>query len=349
LSREYDVVLMSDLRYPGGSSASLAEEIKAQAAAGYTTALMHVPAAHMQSPRAFNRGIARCLHAGLADLVPADREVTTRVLIVRQPQVLAEELPVWPRIRAGVTVLVVNQPPVDAFRTYYDVAAVRERAAELFGSVLWAPIGPAVRDALAGAPVELRTEDWVNVLDPAEWRSDRSRFRADRPVIGRHSRGDAPKWPAAAADILAAYPDDPAVRVRVLGGAGPALRLLGRRPANWEVLPFGALPPAEFLAGIDFFVYFHHPGWIEAFGRSAIEAMASGAPAIVPPRFEALLGDAALYRRPAEVRETVEGLYRDPAAYREASERGRAFVDERFGAAAHVRRLRGLIDAKVPG
>ena len=349
--REYDVVLLSDLRYPGGNSASLAEEVKAQAAAGYTTALMHVPAPHALSLRCFNRKLAHCLHAGLADLVPDDARVRARALVIRQPRVFDGEPAVSPRIDAQATVLVANQPPHDGLRPsarpYYDVRTVRDRAAALFGQVRWAPIARPVRTALerCGVELDLLEHDWVNIVDPAEWDAGTTGFVADRPVIGRHSRDHASKWPVDAADILGAYPDDPGVRVEVLGGAGPAVRALGRLPANWTVHPFGAMTPQRFLRRIDFFVYHHHPGWIEAFGRTIIEAMASGRPALLPPHFEAVFGDAARYGPPSDTRAIVEALYADPAAYAAVAAGGRDFVASRFGPGVHAERLRALIGA----
>ena len=162
-------------------------------------------------------------------------------------------------------------------------------------------------------------------------------------VIGRHSRDHVSKWPTSADDILAAYPDDERYAVRVLGGASPVAGVLGRIPRRWTVVPFGGVHPARFLRGLDYFVYFHHPGWVEAFGRNVIEAMASGAPAILPPSFKALFGDAALYGDPSSVTGTIERLQADPPAYDERVVRGRAFVEEHFGAGVHVRRLRELI------
>ena len=112
-----------------------------------------------------------------------------------------------------------------------------------------------------------------------------------------------------AATILDAYPDDPGYLVRILGGA-PFLRdLLGSYPPNWRVWPFNAIPPDRFLSTVDFFVYFHHRQWVEAFGRSIVEAMASGAVAILPRHFAALFGEGAIYAEPHEVRDRVRELH----------------------------------------
>jgi hypothetical protein len=352
---DYDIVLLSDLRYPGGNSTSLAEEIKAQARAGYSTGLVHLRAPHMLRPRSFNRKIVGCLASGLAELVSASRPVRARALVIRQPRLFTEDLAEPLRVEADTTVMVVNHPPVDGLRgsgnPYYDLAAVRDRLTALLGEVQWAPIGPLVRRALLdrGVALNLRGDDWVNILDIDEWWVDRSRFRGDRPVIGRHSRDHESKWPSARSDILAAYPPDPGAEIKILGGADAAIRLLGRQPANWTVYPFGAMSPKRFLREVDFFVYYHHPGWIESFGRNVIEGMASGCPAVLPPHFEAVFGSSCEYVAADGARERVERLYRDPAAYRARSEGGREYVEQRFGAAQHVSRIRALIGEPSTG
>jgi hypothetical protein len=346
---DYDIVLLSDLRYPGGNSASLAEEIKAQARTGYSTGLVHLPAPHMARRRSFNRKVMDCLASGLAELVPASREVRARALVIRQPRLFTEDLPEPLRIRADEKVLVVNQPPVDRLRgpddPYYDVAEVRDRVTALLGEVPWAPIGPLVRHALdkSGVQLNLRDDDWVNILDVDEWRTVRRPIGDRQPVIGRHSRGHESKWPSVRSDILGAYPADDGIDVRILGGADPAIRVLGYQPENWTVYPFGSLPPQRFLREIDFFVYYHHPGWVEAFGRNIIEGMASGCPAILPPHFNRVFGASCTYAQPREVRTVIEMLHGDPGEYQSRSERAVAHVEESFGTHQHARRIKDLI------
>jgi hypothetical protein len=48
-------------------------------------------------------------------------------------------------------------------------------------------------------------------------------------------------------------------------------RLIGERPANWQILEAHEIPVRDFLSRIDFFVYFHHPDWVEAYGRTVAE------------------------------------------------------------------------------
>jgi hypothetical protein len=51
------------------------------------------------------------------------------------------------------------------------------------------------------------------------------------------------------------YPVDGSAVVKVLGGADPVREVLGYLPDSWQVMPFGAMDPREFLAQLDFFVY----------------------------------------------------------------------------------------------
>ncbi|MFI1989370.1 glycosyltransferase [Actinoplanes sp. NPDC020271] len=333
----HDVAILSDFRYPGGNSAAIAAEVRAQAEAGLRTVLVHVPSPHNRDGLPFSPRIAELLRDGLAELATPDATTHARLLVIRQPRIFTADLAVVPRVRADHTVMVVNQAPGDAAdpKRYYDFAEVRDRVELYFGpDVEWLPISAPIRAQLPG----LGGDDWHEIIDVTEWPVP-ARPRGDLPVIGRHGRADPVKWPRTADELLLAYPDRPDLRVRVLGGGEIATRLLGRRPANWEVLPFGAQQPLEFLHSLDFFVYFHDPDLVEAFGRTILEAMAAGVPAIIGEHFRPVFGDAALYSTPAGVEPLVRGLWADPGRYREVAARAREFVAARYGPASHLARL----------
>lgn len=344
----YDIVILSDFRFTGGNSSALIEDVRAQHAAGYSTALIHVPAHVIKTDREFHPDILDIVKTGQADLLPLDQPVRARLLQIRHPSVF-QRLPVKrPQVEADVKILVVNSSPFDRDRTtlYYNVNSVRTSLETVFGEgVVWAPVSPFIREALlkTGWRLNLSREDWYDILDPDEWKCDRSRFVADRPVIGRHSRDGLEKWPATAEEILAAYPDDERFVVRILGGASTPESLLGRKPPNWEVHEFGAIPARQFLCRIDFFVYFHHPMLIDALPHTILEALSSGAVAILPPSFEKLFRDAAIIAQPNAVRNIVLRLYRDKAAYQAQSERGYNYALQHFSPQTHVARLSKLI------
>jgi glycosyltransferase involved in cell wall biosynthesis len=344
----YDVAILSDLRYPGGNSASIVAEVRAQAAAGLTTVLIHVPSPHLRHARPFQAEIVACLRDGLADLAhDDDEEITAAVLLIRQPRIFTEDLARVPSIRAGHTIVVLNQPPGDETddERYYVFSSVLSRVEACFGpDVVWAPISPQVREnVLRVAPhTVLPDTDWHEIIDVAAWTVDRRRTPGSPPVIGRHGRPDPVKWPRDPGELLQAYPDTTELKVRFLGGGEIGVRRLGRRPSSWDVVEFGAETPREFLGSLDFFVYFHDPDWVEAFGRTILEAMASGVPVIVAPHFRAMFGEAALYTDPAGVRDLVRRLHADRPAYEALVARARSFVTQRYGSASHVARLASL-------
>ncbi|SDD03927.1 glycosyltransferase family protein [Auraticoccus monumenti] len=347
--RDVDVLDISDLRFPGGTSHSVAEEIQAQATAGWTTGLVHLNGPLVSKVREVNPLIRAQVRAGNARLLIGRDPVRAGVVVVRHPAVLEHAAEQLPPISTEHVVVVANAAPLDIDgHRHYTPQRVHAIALEHFGvAPVWAPIGPQVRESIreevpAGS---MLAEDWVNIIDVDAWAVTRDGWAADVAVIGRHSRNSPQKWPRDRHILEAVYPVDGSVRVAVLGGAEPAARVLGQAlPDSWQVLPFGALPAKNFLAGLDFFVYYHDPQWVEAFGRTILEAMASGVPAILPPHFRELFGEAAVYAEPEDVRATIARLRADRAEWERVAERASALTRERFGREAHVQRITTFID-----
>jgi len=345
-----DVLLVCDLRFPGGTSTSVVDEIRAAAAAGYRLGLLHLDSSSLSTDRPIHPLIRAELDCGAATLILPGQAVTTRLLVVKHPTLFALPLGGRLAIKADRVILVVGQVPHDLDGTvHYDPARVDAHLVAALGQrAVWAPVSPVVRGylraAAEAAEILLAPTDWVEIIDPEGWLVDRSEpVDSERAVIGRHSRPSRMKWPSTAQDLLAAYPDDGSVRVRVLGGIDGVVDVLGSEPTHWEVLPFGAVSAREFLAGIDVFVYQHHPDLVEAFGRTILEALASGAVVVVPPHFEGLFGAACLYTDPAGVMAIVERLRADPSARQRQSDIGLAELGRRFSPAAHVARVTELI------
>jgi hypothetical protein len=341
-----DVLLVCDLRFPGGTSTSVVEEIRAAAAAGYRLGLLHLDSSSLSTDRPIHPLIRAELDSGAATLILPGQAVTTRLLVVKHPTLFTTPLGGRLAIKADKVILVVGQVPHDLDGTiYYDPGRVDAHLVAALGQrAVWAPVSPVVREhlraAAESAEILLAPTDWVELIDPEGWSVDRSdAVDSERAVIGRHSRPSRMKWPSTASDLLAAYPDDGSVRVRVLGGIDGVVDVLGYEPLHWEVFAFGVLSAREFLAGIDVFVYQHHPDLVEAFGRTILEALASGAVVVVPPHFEDLFGTACLYAQPSGVMAIVERLRADPSARQRQSEIGLAELRRRFSHAAHVARV----------
>jgi hypothetical protein len=351
MTRAYDIVVLGDLRFPGGTSTAIAAEIEASARAGYRVGLVALKAPVLRFPHPIHPEIGAQIATGRAELLDPETPVSAGLVLVHHPQVLTH-LPQAPlRIEAAHRLLIVHHPPFAADgRPFYDWRRIDLNAAALFGQELpWAPVGPAVRRQLEALPEgpRLWPEDWHNVLDPAAWRVERGLGPRVAPAIGRHSRPDLLKWPATREEALLVYGAKPGPRVRALGSDAAVAAFLEPVPRHWELLPFGSVAPRAFLETLDAYVYFHHPRWVEAFGRTLIEAMATGLPVVLPEHFRPLFGEAALYAEPAAAARMVAGLLADPGAWRAQGERGRAAVEERFSFARHVSRIQAVVGAPV--
>ncbi|WP_051326318.1 glycosyltransferase [Glycomyces tenuis] len=349
-----DVVLVSNLNLLGGTNASNVEEVKAYRRAGLTVGLLHHPVYEWNVGREINPRVIDLLDdEGVVMLTPR-HEVECELMIVRFPPALMRPLDERPDITPARTVLLINQTPFESYgptggrHFSWDVATVQRNLTEWVGESTWYTIGPSVREALERyhreelEGVDIADEHWFGSLDPDVWRREGRRESDGVIRIGRHSRDHMLKWQTIAEDLRACYPDADDIEIHVLGGAEAPRRVLGRLPDNWTEYPFGSMPAPEFLHTLDVAVYFTAEEYVEAFGRSPMEAMAAGLPCVMPPRFEPLFGDGGLYCEPEEVESTVRRLMEDPEFYRRQSERSLAAVREHFSHEALLRRVAKL-------
>lgn len=352
--RRFDVIIASDFRFPGGTTSSNAEEIKAQAELGLTTGLIELFYYNMSTKRPMNEKITSLIEEGKAELVCFGEEAECDNLIIRQPMAFDFAQRYVPKIRAKKIHVIINQPPMRDYSSegvrLFDLRQCARAVTEMFGGeAIWYPIGPLVRNALLDhhadelEAINLADTDWPNIINQKEWRRDSHPDFNKRPIkICRHSRDSYAKWPASADVILGAYPSSDEFQINVLGGAtAPKAVLGGKLPENWNVEEFGAVHPKDFLANQDIFAYFTHPDWVEAFGRVIFEPMAVGVPVILPRGvgYEALFGEAAIYADPHQVSSIARDLYRNPSKYVAQVEIASAIIQKKFSYNTHLERI----------
>lgn len=354
LPYNFDVVNVSDFRLPGGTSHSIAQEVAAQSKAGMHTGLLHLMSPMIRRPLPWSPAMLRAARLPMVDVITPETAVRTRLLVIRHPSSVSSLARIAPAIRTDHVVIVANHAAHDSDDSpNYDVIEIDRNISKIFGvRPEWRPIGPVVRGTLESFVSEIVIgDDWLNVIEMESRPRQRGPLSADRRVtIGRHSRPQPAKWPNAATDIRLAYPMDREFDVRILGGSQAAEQILKKRPSNWTVYEFGSREPSEFLSEIDYWVYFHHPSTLEAYGRAIMEALYSGCVVILPPYLSETFGDAAIYCTPAEVRDVVRTLSANPDAYLAQSRRGQDFV-LRLGPDLHVKRVEeyGVHRREVPG
>lgn len=346
--RHVDILVVTDARLVGGGNKSLAQEIVAHSAAGYTTGLLSLAGPARGGARPLDVSLEALLADGRLQMIRPDDPVDAEMVIARGPSIFGVKQTFTPRVRARKWLLVANAFHTDAqvSSMMYDPREVGEQAAELFGHQWsWVPLSSVVRQKMMGADpkIDLAPLTWSNIINTRDWAVDRADWLS-RPIrIGRHSRDAPGKWPISKREIFDAYPGTSDFEISIMGGARTPRSILGRTPRNWRIRKFGELAPKEFLRGIDIYPYFHHPAMHEAFGRAVLEAIATGAIAILPRYFEGIYSDAAIYAEPSDVKEIAYRLAEDPEYLRERREIAHGVIEQNFSYRSHVERVKDLI------
>lgn len=348
------VIIGSDFRMVGGSTVSCIEEMKLHRKLGLRTAIFEMYRYDLFSPgikTSMMDDVFAAVDGKNVRILTFGEKASCDLLILRYPPILQDFQRYIPTIDAKEIKVIVNQPPMSDYGPdgviRYELHKCAENIRRYFGKdATWHPIGPLVREALHThhadqlQHITLSDQDWHNIIDISGWdRGRRQRGPKDRLRVGRHSRDHAHKWPDRPEDILAAYPNREDVEIHVLGGSNTPTGIIGHIPQNWTVHEFGSIHPRDFLRDIDVWVYFAHPGWVESFGRTIIEAMAVGVPVILPEIYRPLFQDSAIYATPKTAVETARKLHADPAAYEAQADKARRFVAAQFSHEMHIERL----------
>ncbi|USQ80057.1 glycosyltransferase [Ornithinimicrobium faecis] len=359
--RHIDLCLAGDWRRWGGPQASMMEEIAAARAGGLTVAIMHLEAFRFMTVKDFPLcdPVTELVNSGAVEWIHPDDDVDVDVLMIRYPPILQyPPLPGRRTLRAQHVLIMANQAPLepDGSDQRYVVSDVTDRTRELFGQdPVWVPQGPVIRRVLLEQDPELALTPWDNpgLIDVDAWtvREHAAPGRDGAPVVvGRYSRDNVIKFAPTLADIHRGYDFPAGYEVRMMGAQNTLAKLLRAQeqtledlPDNWVVLRHKKIDVVEFLGELDFFLYLDNPAMHEAFGRTILEAAASGVLTIAHPKHEPVFGDTIDYALPGEAQGLIAAYVADPQLYADRVTRSRARVQERFGHQGFVARIRALL------
>ena len=348
-SHRFDVVILSDLALPGGTTASNLTEIVANESLGWTTGLLH-----NRNPSFRDTGPNPKFFAATSDrtrFISYGEDISCRTLVIKYPPSVGQIPDVFPEVHVdGQIVSVINQTPFTGYsgerRKVYDLMSCDTEIERTFGKrATWTHTGPSVLEILMQhhegeiAQLQFDVTPWYEIIDSKAWQRPGRPSPSPAIRIGRHGRDDVWKWPATKDALLAAYPDDATFDVRILGGADHAKKVIGSIPSNWTVQAFDSVSPHTWLANLDVFVYFPHPDMVEAFGRTILEALAVGVPVVCDARFAPVFGDSVITCPILDVRSVVRELMLDSALYDNQVAKGWHAIEQNFSFTAHRLRL----------
>lgn len=336
------LALLCDPRFPGGTSSWVAADIRALAGR------MRLSVVALETAMFSGRQVHPAIAAAAADhglevrwnppVVHAD------TIVLHNPSCLRFDRAPTLRMSCGQAFLVTLENFLRPNGTEgHDVARCLDilEASLVCRTRALAPVSPHNRSTVADwidrerRNWPLAAADWVPVFDlapvpPTPMPRDRR---------GRHSRPGLEKFPPLAT-MRAHFPEH-AERCAILGGDGYLLDPAAV-PGHWELLRFGEADVADFLSGIDFFVYFTHPNWRESFGRVIAEAIAAGKLVITDPGTAAAFGDAVVASDGSDVDRIVAGFVAEPRRYVAFVQAAQQRLAE-FRPAAFADRVRTLI------
>lgn len=341
------MTLVCDPRFPGGTSTSVAAEIRVLAP------LYDLSVVALETEMFRGRRLNPAIEAALDEcgIVPAwmPAVVHADTIVFHNPSCLRFDtrLPVRMSCAAAFAVTHENLLRPNGSESH-DVARCLDLIAGslVCGSRQLAPVSPYNRETVVAWLEQqgargwrVAAADWPPVIDlvlvPPE--------RTPRDRRGRHSRPGLEKFPPMAA-MLAHFPAH-AERCAILGGDG-FLADPEAVPAHWEIARFGAVDVAAFLGGIDFFVYFTNPMWRESFGRVIAEAIAAGKLVITDRGTAASFPGAVVASEGDDLDGIIRTFIADPRRYVSFVEAAQASL-VRFRPAAFAARVAALVGEAV--
>ena len=355
---DFDVVFVSEFGFEAGNTTALRNDIRACVDAGLRVAILPLKNGLIESASKRNIApeISDLVHRGTVTRLALIDEVKAQLVIVRWPAIMETIPHEICGVRPEQVVVIANHMPYELGdeRYSYDVQTITKNVVKLFHvRPTWVAESHKIRPYLVPlVPREYLSEGvWPGVIPSVAHAEHKVRDYSVAPIVGRHARDAAGKWPDTRQDFRNVYMNAAVGRVSILGGARSPLKagfISKEELAEFEVHEFKSLEPRDYLRNLDFFIYFHSRGLVEAFGMAIVEAMAAGVVCVLQPDFEPVFGDAAVYANPDEVEDTVRRLWNE-GEYAAQQQRGWSFVTEQCSPSALLRRLHqfGVVPAEA--
>ena len=312
-----DIVIVTNLRFPGGNASSTLDELRFFSEQGWSVLVVHCPTDGCLGKTTSERYAP---HADKAITFHDFERLECKTLIVRHPAVACSFG--FERFKHKLApenaYFVINNSKVrPSGAPVYSIEKVYEHAKGMTvqgaQTVKVCPISPLMRDELSEIIPDdmLSNSNWTPTFDLGAYKHAPKATMSTPIAIGRHGRDGPEKWIEDPILLQRVFPSSDEFEISILGGAKNAEKILGGLPSNWSVHEFGSIAPKEYLETLDAFVYFPNRNLNEGFGRTIAEAMIGGVPCILPHKFHQVFGDLAFYGAPEQVPDILRELAKD--------------------------------------
>lgn len=347
-ANKFDVLILADPRFIGGTSSAIATDVQAFQAMGLRTGIHFVDAMDYFEPEDAENPIFEDLF-GLerVERILGDGPLEADIAFFHHPAIFQEPVGAPVRVKARRAVIVTHQPLFwgDGALSI-DPLLIQRNIFRQFGvRADWAPIsGLCRRQYRTFAPlVRLTHMDWINTFDADTWVPKRPKLTGPQLVVGRHGRPNRDKWPDMPAELAGSLPADSETKIRVMGAPADFFNEMGIATHDWDILAFNQEPVVDFLDSLDVFSYFHSALWTEAFGRTIAEAMLMENRCILDPALKPTFGAHAIYCAPTEVAQVLDRLREDLPGARAAAAKARAYCLKEYSTRSIAARYEQLL------
>jgi len=188
------------------------------------------------------------------------------------------------------------------------------------------------------AQVSCQTAFFHHPLTFAHQIKERVAVSAKSAVLVAHH----PPFYGFAKDAQKALTPGPDWHTRIMGLAPELATDLSPAATGWDVLEFNAEPVTDFLNSLDAFSYFYHSRWVEAFGRTIVEAMLMERPCVLDQRLKPNFGPLATYCSISEATGCLNHLRDNPRETQKRATDVRAQVVASYSKDCVMERLAAL-------
>lgn len=349
-----DVVFVGDWERLSSSQRVMLERVKALSVGGLRVGILNSDTDWFteRSPQnSLADEVQELINGDSVDEVHYDEDVSVGLMVLQDPVILQFPPQKRSALRVQKMMIFADTAPITAKSGYlrYLPSECLQNAEDYFRVVpIWVPLEPEIRSSLQEhlEPNHIADNNEPGIIDVKQRGHSRLWFRSTFPVVGYYLAGSTEDVTTAVQYAVASLiTDNEIVDLRIMGHFGEqALKDIRRIVKNsFGVYDLSAARFGDIVKNIDYFIYLEPDNRITKADPVILEAIASGAIAILPPTYQPTYGDAAIYCELDKVRERISDLHADFRIFSETQNYCREALEDRFSYEAYQSRVMHIL------